>query len=306
MWAARLFPILVLLLLPACTTATLATIPDPLPEALPWSVPAPAGAFLGLNVEENDSGSLADMHFEPGVRVVSVLPGSPAAAAGVQPGDVLLALDGHELNDPGALEALLAANAGGQTARLSVQRGDTVFEVLAALAAAGGARQPPRELWRRDRTRSLAGWSTGDGGAVLVTAAPGSPVTAAGLPLGATVLAVDGRETLSDRALIRELERHPPGQRVLLTWRPPGGGEPRDSVIDLPEEPRVVTEFFLPLLVDYEATVDGRRSSLEILDLWFFTLFSHTRDDQEHRWVLLELFGFDLISFSSGVGELAQ
>ena len=293
-------------LLPACASTTVPVIPEPLPEALPWSVAAPAGAYLGLNVEENDSGSLDNLYFQPGVRVVSVLPSSPAATAGVQPGDVLLTFDGHEVNDPAALEALLAQAAGGQSARLQVQRADTVFEALADLTAAQGLRQPPRELWRRDITRSLAGWSTGEGGAVLVTAAEGSPVTAAGLPLGATVLAVDGHETLSDRALIRELQARPEGTVVRLTWRPPGGGEPRETEIELPEEPTVVTGFSLPILVSYEASADGRTSKLGVLDIWIFELFKHERQEGEHHWVLFELFGFDLISFSSGVGELAR
>jgi C-terminal processing protease CtpA/Prc len=293
-------------LLPACATATLPVIPEPLPEALPWSTSAPAGAYLGLNVEENDSGSLDNLYFQPGVRVFGVLPGSPAAAAGVQPGDVLLTMDGHEVNDPAALDALLAESAGGQSARLQVQRADTVSEVLVGLAAAQGVRQPPRELWRRDITRSLAGWSTGAGGAVLVTAAEGSPVTAAGLPLGATVLAVDGRETLSDRALIRALQARAPGSRVTLTWRAPGSTVPQQTEIELPREPKVVTGFTIPILFSYEGTADGRKGSVSFIDLWFFELYQHHREDGENRWVFLELFGFELFRFSSGLGELAR
>ena len=40
-------------------------------------------------------GTMPDFAFAgPGVRVQEVMPGSPAAAAGIQPGDVLVALDG--------------------------------------------------------------------------------------------------------------------------------------------------------------------------------------------------------------------
>ena len=292
--------------LTACATATLPVIPEPLPEALPWSTSAPAGAFLGLNVEENDSGSLDNLWFQPGVRVFSVLPGSPAAAAGVQPGDVLLTLDGHEVNDPATLDALLAERAGGQSARLQVQRADTVSEVLVGLSAAQGVRQPPRELWRRDITRSLAGWSTGAGGAVQVTAAEGSPVTAAGLPLGATVSAVDGRETLSDRALIRVLRTREPGTRVTLTWRAPGSTATQETEIELPVEPTVVTDFTIPILFSYTGTADGQKSSTSFFNIWIFELYQHHREDGENRWVFLELFGWDAFRFSSGVGELAR
>jgi hypothetical protein len=294
------------LLLGACTSVTMATIPEPLPESLPWIVPLSGGAFLGLSVEENDSGSLDNLYFEPGVRVIGVAPSSPAAAAGVQLGDVLLQLDGHEVSDPAALESLLASRKGGEACELQVQRADTAFALSVTLAEQTGPRTPPRELWRRDRTRSLAGWSTAADGAVLVCAAPGSPVIEAGLPLGAVVQAVDGRETLSDRALIRALEAKAPGSSAELLWHPPGETRPRVAHVELPDEPRVITEFFVPLIVDYEASADRRKSSFELFDLWFLVLFRHLREDGEHRWVLLRLFGFDVFSFSSGVGELSS
>ena len=60
------------------------------------------------------------------------------------------------------------------------------------------------------------------------------------------------------------------------------------------------------LVVDYEASVDGHRSSFELFDLYLLSLFKYTRHDGERRWVLLRLFGWDVFVFSSGVGELAQ
>jgi hypothetical protein len=68
----------------------------------------------------------------------------------------------------------------------------------------------------------------------------------------------------------------------------------------------VVTEFFIPLVVDYEATADSRKSSFELFDWWFFVLFRHLREDGEQRWVVIRLFGFDIFVFSSGVGELSS
>ncbi len=303
--ALRSAALLAALTLAGCTTATLATIPEPLPEALPWVTPPSGGAFLGLAVEENDSGSLDELFFEPGVRITSVAPSSPAAVAGVQPGDVLLELDGHALDDPAGLDALLATAAGGQAARLLVLRADTAFEVPVVLAGAAAV-APARAAWRRDRTRSLAGWAPGGGGARLVTAAPGSPVTAAGLGPGAVVTAVDGREVLSDGALIRVLGAHAPGSTVTLTWRPSDGGPPRDSAVTLPDERHVVTSFRLPLLVDWEASLDGQRTRLSVLDLWVFGLLRREREDGEQRWALLTVLGYDLIHWSSGVGELAR
>ena len=50
---------------------------------------APGGLF-GLNVSEP-----ADPLDSPGVTVKAVLPGSPAEAAGLKPGDILSSLDGR-------------------------------------------------------------------------------------------------------------------------------------------------------------------------------------------------------------------
>ena len=82
---ARLRAALSLCLLAAGTSCQYAperTIPDPLPETLEWAIPqAGASAFLGVEVRENDSGSLESLSFDPGVRVHAVTERSPAACA---------------------------------------------------------------------------------------------------------------------------------------------------------------------------------------------------------------------------------
>ena len=59
------------------------------------------------------------------LMVVEVLPGQPAAAAGLLPGDVLLAADDHALDGPMALANRLDAG-GGAPLRLRVLRGGAV------------------------------------------------------------------------------------------------------------------------------------------------------------------------------------
>jgi len=96
-----------------------------------------------------------------------------------------------------------------------------------------------------------------------------------------------------------------PGVQVRPAWHPPGG-KPRVTHVELPDEPHVTTEFFIPLVVDYESTPDRSKSSFELFDLYIFSLFKYSRQDGERRWVLLHIFGFDIFVFSSGVGELAS
>ncbi|HUS13844.1 MAG TPA: PDZ domain-containing protein, partial [Chloroflexia bacterium] len=57
--------------------------------------------------------------------------GSPAATAGVQPGDVLLAVDGRPLEEPDSLRHALLQTAGVDRLRLHLLRGGNIVEVEA-------------------------------------------------------------------------------------------------------------------------------------------------------------------------------
>jgi S1-C subfamily serine protease len=64
---------------------------------------------------------------EQGVEVVSVVPASPAAAAGLRPEDVILSFDGEPLPDMGALQRLLTGACVGRKVTLEVARAGTVL-----------------------------------------------------------------------------------------------------------------------------------------------------------------------------------
>ncbi|MEO8182631.1 MAG: trypsin-like peptidase domain-containing protein [Deltaproteobacteria bacterium] len=59
-----------------------------------------------------------------GVLIAEVAPGSPAARAGLRPGDVVTELGGKPMSDPGQLAKALEQLGKGQIARLKVARGD--------------------------------------------------------------------------------------------------------------------------------------------------------------------------------------
>ncbi len=282
-----------------CKSAPTTQIPEPLPETLEWAMPAGEGAFLGLKTQENDSGSLDALFFEPGARVSRVIESSPAFSAGVQVGDVVLALDEHEVDDPAALDALVDAAGAEAVVSLRVQRGDTVFDVPVTLRAREAGAKPPEVLFRKDASRSRAGWVSGRGGAVLVSAPADSPVLAAGLELGEVVLAVEGREVHSARALIRELERHEPGASVELSVASEAG--PRQVALELASTPRRTTKASVPILFTYKAAADGSRASFVLLDLYVISLFRYTRSGAEREYRVLRW-----IRYSSGVGELGE
>ena len=71
------------------------------------------------------------------IGVVEVVSGSPADRAGMRPGDVLLAIDGNQLETVDELYRHLARATIGASALLTVLRDGRTIELPATLAASG-------------------------------------------------------------------------------------------------------------------------------------------------------------------------
>ncbi|MDD9206100.1 trypsin-like peptidase domain-containing protein, partial [Georgenia sp. 10Sc9-8] len=67
----------------------------------------------------------------------AVTPGGPAAEAGIEPGDVILSIDGDPVTDPDELIVAVRARAPGETVTLRVRRGGQELEVDVVLDEAG-------------------------------------------------------------------------------------------------------------------------------------------------------------------------
>src|SRR3990172_5043189 len=115
--------------------------PSFLQPRLPDPAPLPSGLpFLGVRYEPVTA-ALAKQEgltVEEGAWVRRVEAGSPAEAAGLRPGDVLVAVDGVPIGRPHDLRTLVSARAPGEVVILTIVRGDQTLEVLATLASAGG------------------------------------------------------------------------------------------------------------------------------------------------------------------------
>lgn len=93
-------------------------------------------AYLGITYQPVDplSTSGLTMNATYGVVIVKVEPGTPAARAGLQEGDVLLAFDAQKL-DEDALTALLLKHKAGDTVTLTVLRDNKQIELKVTLGA---------------------------------------------------------------------------------------------------------------------------------------------------------------------------
>ncbi len=73
-----------------------------------------------------------------GTQVRDVTPDGPAWSAGLRPGDILLSIDGVEVNDARELMLMISQRQPGARVEFQVQRGSELFETYATLI-----QQPP-------------------------------------------------------------------------------------------------------------------------------------------------------------------
>lgn len=108
------------------------------------SAPAPAAntAYLGVTVGPVTSAVRELEHLTPssGALVLAVEPGSPAASAGIEVGDVVVSFDGTPITSPEDVTAAIHPHAPGDHVQLGLYRGPTRLTVDVTLGAnpAGG------------------------------------------------------------------------------------------------------------------------------------------------------------------------
>jgi serine protease Do/serine protease DegQ len=140
-----------------------------------------------------------------GAVVTAVAPRSPAARAGLKPGDLLLEVNGRAAKGSGDLRNLIGLLRVGETAALKVLRGGREFLVRVEIAHTASAGTAAAALDDRLAGATLADIAEGSPWhgrieAVLVTAVePGSPAAAAGLEAEDLLVAIN-------RQRVRHLE----------------------------------------------------------------------------------------------------
>jgi serine protease Do len=182
-----------------------------------------ARGWLGVSVQpfDRDLAAYFGVPQQTGVVVSGVAPRSPAAKAGIEPGDVLLAFGGTKLEaendeDLGSFQRVVARVAPGQSAPVVLWRGGEQRTVEVTLAEA------PR--LESDEVESDAGFHAQEitealvrterlgtrKGAFVSFVASGSPAAEAGLEPGDVIRRVEAREIagLADlRAALADVEK---------------------------------------------------------------------------------------------------
>ena len=97
----------------------------------------PAHGWLGVELSDvtADTAKAQGLNTISGALVRSTLPGSPALAAGLLPGDVILALNGQNIDKPATMVALVGKSSPGETVQIDIWRDKQKMRAVAELTS---------------------------------------------------------------------------------------------------------------------------------------------------------------------------
>jgi serine protease Do len=179
--------------------------------------------MLGVGIQSVTSDLAASMGLKEvhGVMVNSVNPGGPGDKAGLKAGDVILKLNGQEVDDPNALRNEISSTAPGTTVTLTVVRNGTQQDMRATLgeltpeqekaAQSGGGAPSGSKLGisvaplDADTARQL-GLPATTQGLVIQSVDPSGPAAQAGLEAGDVIQEVNRQKVRSVDDMQRALQ----------------------------------------------------------------------------------------------------
>jgi serine protease Do len=148
-----------------------------------------------------------------GALVDHAEPGTPAAKAGVQSGDVITAINGTPVKDSGDLARRVAMMAPGSTVNLAILRNGEQKSLTVTLGQMSDQQQARAENGDSDNSDSNSGQlglsvapaqdysDTRSGGLVVTEIDPGAPAAESGLRTGDIILDVSGKAVSSPTEL---------------------------------------------------------------------------------------------------------
>jgi len=202
-----------------------------------------AGGVLGISYRSSDL-----INGEP--VIASCRQGSPAARAGLRPGDRILAIDGHAVARVADARQRIVPRHAGDTIRIEIARGDTAQETR-SFEATLVATMPP---WRQAMLGLVAAPAAADAdagtaaGVTVEWVLPEGPADRAGVQVGDVIeacAAADAAAVAGDEATLRDtrdlagrLAGLEPGTEVTLSLRR-GDDRPRVTLETTVFDPRL-------------------------------------------------------------------
>lgn len=272
-----------------------------------------SGLNFGMTTSVNESDSLSNIAILPGVRVRSVIPNGAADLAGIRSGDVILEIDGREMNQPDAIDALAQQIDTAQTFDFQVRRNTTVIAATVNARPINDQRTPPVELYRVDPVATRAGFTTEvyedqngqtQSGARVVRIFTDSPFPPADIRDGDTIMAINGQVIQSAQGFVTRIHNDfTLGDSVNLTLLRADNMQTQilEKNVKLWDPGRRISRVSLGPLFQYQSTLSPQQTKVSVLDLWLFSLFSYEHVEGEKEYSFLSLF-----RFSSGYGELLE
>jgi S1-C subfamily serine protease len=215
-----------------------------------------AAGFTGLGAVTCGAGKMAMARaVAPAAVVVGLAEDGPAAAAGIEEGDQIVALDGAEVASAPALVEMLALHEPGErvTVRVASGEGDEKAErdVTVTLGAhpedderaylgvnVGGHHAFMKALPFGEAMEGMPFALPGGGDPVVAEVVEDSPASDAGLEEGDVIVSVDGEDVAGPAEIVAAVAEHEPGDVVTLDVRGQND-EVREVEVTLGENPDV-------------------------------------------------------------------
>jgi len=186
----------------------------------------------------------------PGALLIEVMPDSPAKEAGLEKGDVIVAVDGQTLDAEHSLADLIAGYEPGDRVRLEAQRPgeEEPREVTVELGEHPDEEDKAYLGVRYSSTDTLSynfPEREIEQGAIVGRVIKDSPASAAGLKRGDVITAVDGKAIPSSDSLIDLIAEREPGDEISLEVYRAGDEQAREIEVTLGEHPDKEGEAYL-------------------------------------------------------------
>jgi S1-C subfamily serine protease len=249
--------------------------------------------YLGVVPCGPEVGQVRVEAIKPGAIIVGVTADSPAAEAGLQPKDIITAVDGQGVDAEHQLTDLIEQYQPGDTVTLTVERpGQEAREVKVELGEnpeqAGvpylGLRFRPMphvivqgQALPPGQVKPIVPGLEGDifvfpedgefeQAIVVRQVAPDSPADTAGLTSDDLITAIDGEPVQSPRSLVQAVAERQPDDTLELTVIQPGQENPRKLIVTLDENPDKASSAYLGVVIGGLSTIHHSDVGVDIIE----------------------------------------